>query len=249
MLSLRSLFLIVNCALANSRPPVLIGAPAQKRNSFKLAVAGGLAGGTATLILYPIDSVKSLCQTTKIDPLQAFQRLFSDLRSLYSGVLPAALGAIPSSALYFGSYEYCKVYLASNFQIYRPLQHMLAAASGNLMSSAIFVPKDVLKHKIQAIRQGAVEISGFSRFERIDILKLARHVYATSGIKGFYPSYRATLMKNVPSAVIRFTCRIHTLIGLCTINHFIVYEELKSLIPKSEGGFPNFWVTEYRKLL
>ena len=207
---LLGLLLILHSLLAIAGPaPVYSSARARRRHSLKLSLAGGLAGGTATLILYPIDSVKSLCQTTKINPLEAFRRVFCDFRILYSGVLPAALGAVPSSALYFGSYEYCKQFLSSHCASYKPLQHMLAAASGNLMSSAVFVPKDVLKHKIQAIRQGTLQIPGFSSFENINILKLARHIYSTSGMKGFYPSYRATLMKNIPSAIIRFTCTLN----------------------------------------
>jgi hypothetical protein len=30
-------------------------------------------------------------------------------------------------------------------------------------------------------------------------------IYAKNGIAGFYPNYRATLAKNIPSAIIRFT--------------------------------------------
>jgi hypothetical protein len=68
---------------------------------------------------------------------------------IYSGFVPAVLGAIPSSALYFGSYETSKRYLARKFQnsttyaflSRRPAIHMIAAASGNLMSSFVFVPK------------------------------------------------------------------------------------------------------------
>ena len=210
MFKLLSLLFILHIllAMAISGPAIVhSGVRAKQRNSLKLSLAGGLAGGAATLILYPIDSVKCLCQTTKLSPLQAVRAVFGDLRSLYSGVLPAALGAVPSSALYFGSYEYCKQFLSSHCSLYKPLQHMLAAASGNLMSSAVFVPKDVLKHKIQAIRQGTLQVPGFSRFENVDLMKLARHIYSKSGLKGFYPSYRATLMKNIPSAVIRFTCK------------------------------------------
>ena len=57
------------------------------------------------------------------------------------------LGSIPSSAIYFGCYESAKRYLNEKFhtKMSRPLIHMCAAASGNIMSSFVFVPKDVLK--------------------------------------------------------------------------------------------------------
>jgi hypothetical protein len=141
-------------------------------DGLKLSLAGGLAGGLATLILYPIDAVKSLCQTRTVSPLVAIQRILTDCNSLYTGVLPAALGAIPSSAIYFGSYEYCKLLLASHTAWHKSFQHVIAAGTGNLISSAVFVPKDVLKHQMQAIQQGTIYIEGFASKGGVNVLKL-----------------------------------------------------------------------------
>jgi solute carrier family 25 iron transporter 28/37 len=180
----------------------------RKTNAYKLPLAGGLAGGTATLLLYPIDVVKSLCQNNPgMHVYDALMQTLSQIDRCYGGVIPATLGAIPSSAIYFGSYEYCKRILAthSNATISKPVQHMLAAATGNIISSAVFVPKDLLKHKIQAIKSRSVIIEGFSSKSNVNVFQLIGHIYRTSGVKGFYPAYRATLMKNIPSAVVRFT--------------------------------------------
>ena len=121
---------------------------------FRVALAGGLAGATGTVILHPVDTAKvrsvvtshpsplSLSQSNNFvnvispsppsHPSQtmrqknpatipsvgaALARMFKPppsyklnisprtLGRVYRGVIPAALGAIPSSALYFGSYE------------------------------------------------------------------------------------------------------------------------------------------------
>ena len=70
----------------------------------------------------------------------------------YRGIVPAALGAIPSSALYFGAYESSKIALSGillngnnnnddSTTKRRLLVHGLAAASGNTISSAILSQK------------------------------------------------------------------------------------------------------------
>lgn len=193
--------------------------------NWRMPLAGGLAGGLATFILYPIDAVKSLCQSNPTISLGSIINMLGK-GSAYAGVLPvthasstlhfkyytcvittmqAALGAVPSSAVYFGTYEAFKRLFADTFHDYaKPLQHMCAAASGNLLSSSIFVPKDVLKHTVQAIQSGSVQINGFGP-NNCNIFRLIRHLYNTKGLKAFYPSYRVTLLKNVPSAIVRFS--------------------------------------------
>ena len=82
------------------------------------------------------------------------------------------------------------------------------------MSSFVFVPKESIKQQLQAIRTGT--ISWPTTTENVGITDVLKHIFKTKGIKGFYPSYRATLMRNIPSAIVRFT----------------VYEELKIMIEK-----------------
>eukprot|EP01036_Dinobryon_divergens_P030552 gene30552-39814_t len=148
-------------------------------------------------------------------------------KKIYSGFFPAVLGAIPSSAIYFGSYETMKQFFFANFQgcLNRQSIHMLSASCGNILSSIVFVPKETIKQNLQAIRTGVITNNRISSVtSTIDIVK---DIINQKGIKGLYPSYRATLMRNIPSAVIRFT----------------LYEELRSLI---KAYFPeNFCTAGY----
>jgi len=97
----------------------------------------------------------------------------------------------------------------------RPFAHMTAAAIGNVVSSFVFVPKEAVKSQMQAIRTGSIiwhgSSSSLSSLRTIDVIN---SIIKTKGLKGFYPSYRATLMRNIPSAIARFT----------------IYEELKLII-------------------
>jgi len=180
----------------------------------RVALAGGVAGATGSAVLYPIDSAKTLRQSDPGSYSSVKDALFKMLRSkhsiqrVYNGILPAALGAIPSSALYFGAYESSKVTLQKfvgdpkdNEKDYRKrlFVHGLAAASGNVISSFVFVPKEVIKQQLQIrYTDGAARTT-------------VRSIVRQKGITGLYAGYGATLLRNIPSAIMRF----------------VLYEELK----------------------
>ena len=120
----------------------------------KIALSGGLAGGLTNAILFPIDTLKIIRQS---DP--SVKSLWGALKKLqeygfkkaYRGIVPAAVGAIPSSAIYFGTYESLKLFLQPLYSVLpRHLIHMLAAGTGNLLSSLVLVPKDLMKIRMQA---------------------------------------------------------------------------------------------------
>lgn len=196
----------------------------------RVALAGGVAGATGSAVLYPIDSAKTLRQSDPSayssvrDALVKMLRSKNSLQRVYRGVLPAALGAIPSSALYFGAYESSKVVLqrcfvdarnskgeSDNGRGYRTrlFVHGLAAASGNVISSFVFVPKEVIKQQLQ-IRAGEGSVAAST------IGSIVRQ----KGISGLYAGYGATLLRNIPSATIRF----------------VLYEELKRKWASSEAA-------------
>jgi hypothetical protein len=151
------------------------------------------------------------------DALMKMLKSTGRMSRLYRGILPAALGAIPSSALYFGAYESCKTTLEnlmlkgddndkdgkSTFRE-RFLVHGLAAASGNILSSSVFVPKEVIKQQLQYQAQSASSTTTGMTTSVMSVIQ-------QKGIVGLYTGYGATLMRNIPSAMIRF----------------VLYEELK----------------------
>jgi solute carrier family 25 (mitochondrial S-adenosylmethionine transporter), member 26 len=180
---------------------------------WRLAVAGGLAGGISNLVLYPLDTLKSVQQARGLSLFQALSELRKEnLGRLYAGVLPAFVGSMFSSTIYFGSYESCKRFLLSHAVdtgLNRQQIYMIAAFSGNVLSSFIFVPKDVVKQQMQVLRKG----SHHAKSKSVQVLQVMSDILKKDGLRGFYPSYRATLLKNIPGAVSRF----------------VVYEELRAL--------------------
>lgn len=193
-------------------------------NGTRLALAGALAGGFSNLVLYPIDLAKTLKQagpSSKGASLASQARIYG-LGSLWAGLTPAIVGSMPSSALYFGVYEYVKRRLtvlanassvpmtssspsSTGDDIYgqRPhilrrwLVHAVAAASGNTASSLVFVPKEVLKQQLQMYRNSH---GGSST----TLPRVLASILKDKGILGLYSGYRATLLRNIPSAILRF---------------------------------------------
>ncbi len=174
--------------------------------------SGGIAGAVGTTLLYPIDSAKTLRQANPEQFSSVWVALWSS-RQWYRGVVPAAVGAIPASALYFGAYEAMKSLLLQ-LQVQRQpanqpptvssrlLLHASAAASGNILSSMIFVPKEFIKQQLQYGSSTSIQ-----------------HCLAQHGLRGLYRGYQATLLRNIPSAALRF----------------VLYEELKYALYTSRG--------------
>lgn len=183
--------------------------------NLRVALAGGIAGATGTLVLYPLDTAKTLRQSNPEkyrDVRMALQEMIQGhagkynnigMQQAYSGVLSAVIFSIPSSALYFGAYESMKQFLNKKFENKsiktRLAIHSIAAASGNIASSIIFVPKEYIKQQMQASK---------GQLAMVDVVK---QTLQRRGIQGFYRSYTSTIMRNIPSAILRFA----------------IYEELK----------------------
>jgi solute carrier family 25 (mitochondrial S-adenosylmethionine transporter), member 26 len=216
--------------------------------SWKAAVAGSIAGAVATTVLYPLDAAKTLRQAhlatatatavavatatagsataaTTTNSVLLYTSVPAALRQLirqrtvYVGFGTAIMGAIPSSALYFGAYATAKSILGRYLLppswssdttttngipsttttstmtnvLQRCCWHGTAAAIGNLVSSAVFVPKELIKQQMQ--------YHGTTNVPYI----LQQIVQQSGGWCGLYTGYRATVLRNIPSAVLRFT--------------------------------------------
>ena len=180
----------------------------------RVGLAGGLAGAAGTAVLFPMDTAKTLRQANPSTYKSVMSALLGlchsngrwHINRVYRGIIPSALGAIPSSALYFGAYESMKAVMRqatcadSSTTRGRVLVHSLSAASGNVLSSCIFVPKEAIKQQMQYLGNA-------------NILQASVELCKSKGIRGLYSGYRATLLRNIPTAALRFT----------------LYEELKHL--------------------
>lgn len=151
-----------------------------------------------------------------------FRLLSYNYGRVYKGLFTSVIGSIPSSALYFGAYETSKTYIrrlllennnnpnlnnnnkhhdqhhddTSFYQ--RLIIHGCSAACGNILSSGIFVPKELIKQKMQYIG-GTASVVTTSLFR-----KTIQSIIKEKGILGLYCGYKAVLIRNIPTAAMRF---------------------------------------------
>ncbi|XP_045048133.1 mitochondrial S-adenosylmethionine carrier protein isoform X4 [Desmodus rotundus] len=91
-------------------------------------VAGGVAGVSVDLILFPLDTIK-----TRLQSPQGFNKA-GGFRGIYAGIPSAAIGSFPNAAAFFITYEYVKWFLhADSSSRLMPVKHMLAASAGEVI--------------------------------------------------------------------------------------------------------------------
>lgn len=170
-------------------------------------LAGGVAGTTVDLTLFPLDTLKTR--------LQSSEGFFASggFRGIYRGVGSAALGSAPGAAFFFCTYEATKSALAGARR--RALgdtttegrrdggggavDHMLAASLGEVAACAVRVPTEVVKQRAQAGQHGGSSLSSLrailGRRAQVGLPGVWRELYRGWGI---------TILREVPFTVIQF---------------------------------------------
>ncbi|POS71813.1 PET8 related protein [Diaporthe helianthi] len=165
-------------------------------------LAGGVAGTTVDLTLFPLDTLKTR--------LQSSEGFFASggFRGIYRGVGSAALGSAPGAAFFFCTYEATKSALAEARRNTLgnnktggggAVDHMLAASLGEVAACAVRVPTEVVKQRAQAGQHGGSSLSSLRAI-------LARR--STVGLPGvwreLYRGWGITILREVPFTVIQF---------------------------------------------
>uniref|UniRef100_A0A1J3E068 Protein MITOFERRINLIKE 1, chloroplastic n=1 Tax=Noccaea caerulescens TaxID=107243 RepID=A0A1J3E068_NOCCA len=163
------------------------------------AGAGGIAGAFTYVCLHPLDTIKTKLQTKGASQMysSSFDAIVKTFQSkgilgFYSGVSAVIVGSTFSSAVYFGTCEFGKSLLSKTLGFPPVLIPPTAGAMGNIISSAIMVPKELITQRMQA---GA---SGRSYQVLLKILE-------KDGILGLYAGYSATLLRNLPAGVLSYS--------------------------------------------
>ncbi|OVA06138.1 Mitochondrial substrate/solute carrier [Macleaya cordata] len=163
------------------------------------ASAGGMAGAFTYVCLLPLDTIKTKLQAkgaTEIynGTFDAIVKTFQEkgILGFYRGVSAVIVGSTFSSAIYFGTCEFGKSILSKVPNYPSVLIPPTAGAMGNIVSSAIMVPKELITQRMQT---GAV---GRSWEVLLKILE-------KDGILGLYAGYSATLLRNLPAGVLSYS--------------------------------------------
>ncbi|KAK0853955.1 hypothetical protein LTR02_000753 [Friedmanniomyces endolithicus] len=157
--------------------------------------AGGLAGTTVDLSLFPLDTLKTRLQSA------AGFRASGGFRGVYNGIGSAVVGSAPGAALFFVTYEGVK----AQFTVHNNGRgeagagtHMLAASLGEIAACAVRVPTEVVKQRAQAGQHP-------SSLKALTSILALRRTHGMGHVwRELYRGWGITVMREVPFTVVQF---------------------------------------------
>ncbi|KAK1639343.1 mitochondrial carrier domain-containing protein [Colletotrichum phormii] len=185
--------------------------------SFTTALlAGGIAGTTVDLTLFPLDTLKTRLQSSAgFFPSGGFT-------GIYRGIGSAVVGSAPGAAFFFCTYEGSKSFINSRLLALSgssssssasgsssspkpawidPATHMLAASLGEIAACAIRVPTEVVKQRAQAGQHGGSSLLAF----RSILSQYSSPGGGASAVwRELYRGWSITVLREVPFTIIQF---------------------------------------------
>lgn len=199
---------------SSEEPGKTSDAGAEEDNSSSIlhcAIAGGLGGGIGDTAMHSLDTVKTRQQGAPRSGkyrsmLSAYRTIFVEegvRRGLYGGYCAAMLGSLPSAALFFSTYEYSKKKMIDDWQINETTTHLTAGFLGDLVSSIVYVPSEVLKTRLQL--QGRYNNPHFdSGYNYRNLRDTIKTIIKTEGVGALLFGYKATLARDLPFSALQF---------------------------------------------
>jgi len=154
---------------------------------FSLAlIAGGCAGTSVDVALYPLDTLR-----TRLQSEQGFWKA-GGFRGAYRGLLSAAIGSAPGAALFFSTYETMKGQIKNvSGGKEHWTHHSGASACGEVVACLIRVPTDNVKQNMQVGKYSTLTEAVGSQ-------------YRAGGVGAFYTGYATTVAREIPFSFIQF---------------------------------------------
>ncbi|XP_014239613.1 S-adenosylmethionine mitochondrial carrier protein homolog isoform X2 [Cimex lectularius] len=148
---------------------------------------GALAGLTVDISLFPLDTLK-----TRLQSSAGFWKC-GGFRGVYRGVGPTAIGAAPTAALFFASYNGFKKLFEGNKLSDKELfaERMFGAAFAEMVSCIIRVPTEVVKQRRQAFMQETA-------------FKIFSSTFKYEGVTGLYRGFWVTVLRDAPFSIIQY---------------------------------------------
>ncbi|XP_076468301.1 mitochondrial ornithine transporter 1-like [Babylonia areolata] len=173
---------------------------------------GGTLGGIVTVYVgQPLDTVKVKMQTFPTmyrNALDCFVKTFRQdgvVRGLYAGTVPSLAANVSENAVLFCFYGLCQKVVASvtgspSVADMDPLKNAVSGGMAAFFSSLTLCPTELVKCRLQAMREMATRGQLEGGMERLKITPygLTKEILRTEGIRGLYKGLTSTFMREMP---------------------------------------------------
>ncbi|KAK1413869.1 hypothetical protein QVD17_29605 [Tagetes erecta] len=193
--------------------------PAMGNGSVVDLLAGSFSGGTAVLITYPLDLVRTKLAYQVVDPpksnvkgsltsehafrgiVDCFRKTYKEagMRGLYRGVAPSLYGIFPYAGLKFYFYEEMKSHVPDDYRKHIAVKLACGSVAG-LLGQTFTYPLDVVRRQMQVQQlraSNSIEFKG-----TIGTLYM---ILQKEGWKHLFSGLSINYLKVVPSVAIGFT--------------------------------------------
>lgn len=175
-------------------------------------LAGGLGGIVGDTSMHSLDTVKTRQQgfpnnIKYKNMIPAYSTILKEegfFRGLYGGYLPAILGLFPSTAAFFGTYEYTKRVLIGEYGFNETVTYFIAGVLGDLALSVFYVPLEVLKTRLQLQGRYNNPHTTASGYNYKGLGNAIRTIARQEGVRTFTFGYKETLVRDLPFSALQF---------------------------------------------
>ncbi|QWU87052.1 hypothetical protein CA3LBN_001270 [Candidozyma haemuli] len=175
-------------------------------------LAGGFGGAIGDSAMHSLDTVKTRQQGLSWNPryknmVPAYVTIFRQegfFRGLYGGYTPAILGSFPSTATFFGTYEFSKRFMINNLHMNDTVSYFIAGILGDLASSVFYVPSEVLKTRLQLQGRFNNPYTKGCGYNYRNLRDAVRSISKTEGTSALAYGYKETLLRDLPFSALQF---------------------------------------------
>ncbi|KAG7665158.1 uncharacterized protein J8A68_001214 [[Candida] subhashii] len=179
---------------------------------FHCMLAGGFGGMVGDTAMHSLDTVKTRQQgfphnvkyKNMIPAYRTILREEGFFRGLYGGYTPAILGSFPSTAAFFGTYEYTKRKMINDLHMNETVAYFIAGVLGDLASSVFYVPSEVLKTRLQLQGKHNNPFTKECGYNYKNLRNAVSTIAKVEGAKTFAFGYKETLFRDLPFSALQF---------------------------------------------
>ena len=173
-----------------------------KKRGFNHLVSGGVAGGLAMLITYPLETIRSrIMLQTNHSHYRGLCNALNKLsfREYYLGLNCSLMGYSLYSSLFFHFYHTYKE-LSNDFQLNTNVQRLICGGLTGISAVSVSYPTDLVRRRLQ--------IQGFHSSVPTynGIIDCSMKIIKKEGFKGLYRGLLPTYYKIFPTVAIQWWC-------------------------------------------